>query len=83
MPRLPERSKNIRSLIPFDPKDVRTLVALVSRVVVAPPSYEMPKRFPLIVDTRNAVSGDHAHVLKLGAPAPPLVPAENRVDAAA
>ncbi|HXI31053.1 MAG TPA: hypothetical protein VNG89_21600, partial [Vicinamibacterales bacterium] len=26
----------------------------------------------LIVDTRNAIPGAHAHVLKLGAPAPPL-----------
>jgi hypothetical protein len=24
----------------------------------------------LVVDTRNAIAGEHAHVLKLGAPAP-------------
>jgi UDP-N-acetyl-D-glucosamine dehydrogenase len=29
----------------------------------------------LIVDTRNAIAGQHAHVLKLGAPSPVLAPA--------
>jgi UDP-N-acetyl-D-glucosamine dehydrogenase len=29
----------------------------------------------LIVDTRNAIAGDHTHVFKLGAPSPALVPA--------
>ena len=33
--------------------------------------YDMVQRSaPLIVDTRNAISGSHAHVIKLGAPAP-------------
>ena len=40
MPRLPERSKNTRSSIPFEPNDVRTLATLVSRVVVDPPAYD-------------------------------------------
>jgi UDP-N-acetyl-D-glucosamine dehydrogenase len=41
----------------------------------------------LIVDTRDAIAGEHAHVLKLGAPPPPFetsrTPASNQVDAAA
>ncbi len=37
--------------------------------------YQLVRRSArLIVDTRNAIEGEHAHVLKLGAPAPPLVP---------
>jgi UDP-N-acetyl-D-glucosamine dehydrogenase len=33
--------------------------------------YEMVRdTAQLIVDTRNAITGEHAHVLKLGAPAP-------------
>ena len=36
--------------------------------------YEMVRQSAkLIVDTRNAISGVHPHVIKLGAPAPPLV----------
>jgi UDP-N-acetyl-D-glucosamine dehydrogenase len=35
--------------------------------------YDMVRRAaPLVVDTRNAIRGEHAHVLKLGAPAPAL-----------
>jgi UDP-N-acetyl-D-glucosamine dehydrogenase len=38
--------------------------------------YEMVLRSArLIVDTRNAIAGRHSHVLKLGAPNPPLAPA--------
>jgi UDP-N-acetyl-D-glucosamine dehydrogenase len=37
----------------------------------------------LVVDTRNAIAGRHQHVIKLGAPAPPLVPADTREQAVA
>jgi UDP-N-acetyl-D-glucosamine dehydrogenase len=33
--------------------------------------YDMVRRAAaLVVDTRNAIAGEHAHVLKLGAPSP-------------
>jgi len=37
----------------------------------------------LVVDTRNAIAGEHPHVLKLGAPAPAVVRpnTRDRVDA--
>jgi UDP-N-acetyl-D-glucosamine dehydrogenase len=37
----------------------------------------------LVVDTRNAIAGHHSHVIRLGAPTPPLVPAANTEEAAA
>jgi UDP-N-acetyl-D-glucosamine dehydrogenase len=37
----------------------------------------------LIVDTRNAIAGQHPHVIKLGAPAPVLTPAPEKTEEAA
>jgi UDP-N-acetyl-D-glucosamine dehydrogenase len=41
--------------------------------------YELIReRAPLVVDTRNAISGRHPHVFKLGAPAPRIDPSAEK-----